>query len=146
MGVQITGNRLLPADAVSRLKKKAKRILRFLHQRGVELSLALVTSREMQALNAAYRRQNKPTDVLSFACDELLPTGEKLLGDVILSVEQAAAQARSRRKSLEQELEHLLIHGILHLLGYNHETSAAEEKIMRSMERQIHHALSQEAS
>jgi probable rRNA maturation factor len=144
MAVLLARTKLLPAGATLALKKKAGRVLRLLNQRSAELSIALVSDREIQALNAAYRRQNKPTDVLSFPADERLPTGGRLLGDVILSVEQARKQARARRRTLEQELELLLIHGILHLLGYDHERSPADEKIMRLMERRLRRTLSQE--
>jgi rRNA maturation RNase YbeY len=146
MAVLLARTKLLPAGATLALKKKAGRVLKLLNQRSAELSIALVSNREIQALNAAYRRQNKPTDVLSFPAEERLPTGGRLLGDVILSVEQARKQARARRRPLEQELELLLIHGILHLLGYDHERSPADEEIMRSMERGLRRALSQERS
>ncbi|MGH7830382.1 MAG: rRNA maturation RNase YbeY, partial [Candidatus Binatia bacterium] len=63
---------------------------------------------------------------------------EKHLGDVIISVEQAQKQAKERNKTLDEEMEKLLIHGILHLLGYDHERSRKDAKIMQTMERTIH--------
>ena len=123
------------------VKKTAQRILDILHQHQVELSLALVDNREIQGLNARYRKKNKPTDVLSFPSGGQLPNGLEILGDVVISVEKAEEQARKRRKTLEQEMESLLIHGILHLLGYDHERSEKDAKIMRRMEKKISRAL-----
>lgn len=104
----------------------------------VELSVALVRDAEIHALNAAYRSVDRPTDVLAFAQGEgegLAPTG--LLGDVVISVPTAERQARGRGTTLERELAALLIHGILHLLGYDHERSAAEAQRMRRREREL---------
>ncbi len=124
-----------------RVKGKARRILAILGQKQVELSLALVGNREIQQLNARYRKKNRPTDVLSFPSGELLPTGTRILGDVVISVEQATAQARARKKTLEEEIIALLIHGVLHLLGYDHERSQREARVMGSLEREIQQAL-----
>ena len=88
-----------------------------------ELSVALVGDEEIRNLNGRYRSRDEPTDVLSFPVEEPLPTGHRLIGDVIISVEKAARQARQRRRSFEDEMEVLLIHGILHNLGYDHERS-----------------------
>lgn len=87
----------------------------------------------MQQLNASFRGKNKPTDVLSF-CQlegEAMPfAGEEiLLGDVIISIETAARQARDLNHSMERELGFLLVHGALHLCGYDHDT-AARRRIM----------------
>jgi len=127
--------------SVRRLRTTARKILDFLSQKEAELSIALVGNREIQELNARYRNKNEPTDVLSFPLEELLPTGTQILGDVVISVEQAEKQARKRRKTLEQEIESLLIHGILHLLGYDHERSEKDAKIMRGMEKKVSRAL-----
>jgi probable rRNA maturation factor len=93
----------------------------------------------MRRLNARYRGIDRPTDVLAFAMREgphadLHP---QVLGDVVLSAETALRQARSRRHSLVEELTRLLIHGTLHLLGYDHELSPADAKIMRRKEREL---------
>ncbi len=105
------------------------------------MSLHLVDNREMQALNARYRHKEMPTDVLSFPSGSSLPTGLKLLGDVVISVEQADQQAKEYGFTLEDELLRLLVHGVLHLLGYDHERSRAEAKTMGKMEKQIRRAL-----
>ena len=119
------------------LTAKARRILRLLGLEDCELSVALVGDEEIRGLNARYRSRDEPTDVLSFPVDEPLPTGHRLIGDVIISVEKAARQARQRRRSFDDELEVLLIHGILHNLGYDHERSPEDERQMRAMERRL---------
>jgi len=94
-----------------------------------------VPDREIHALNRQYRHKDKPTDVLSFPlADEVQPS---LLGDVVISLETAARQARRRRHSLREEIQILLIHGILHLLGYDHEVSRSEAIRMHRKEREI---------
>src|SRR3990167_491776 len=126
---------------VRELKKTGRRILELLNQNQAELSIALVKNREIQRLNARYRHKNEPTDVLSFPSGGDLPEGMRLLGDVVISVEQAEKQARKRRKTLMEEMERLLIHGILHLLGYDHERSRRDAQIMRGMEKKLSQAL-----
>lgn len=106
---------------------------------GRELSVLLTDDAEIHALNRDYRGKDKPTDVLAFALDEAGgPLGP--LGDVIISVERAAAQARSRRVTLARELELLAVHGTLHLLGYDH-AEPAEAAVMRARTRAIRRAL-----
>jgi probable rRNA maturation factor len=122
-------------------KKIASAILELVGRDGVELSLALVGNAEMQRLNAKYRQKNYPTDVLSFATDESLPVESRLLGEVIISVEKAAQQAKERRRTLEEEMITLLIHGIVHLLGHDHERSSKEARVMDRLEKKIHRQL-----
>ena len=94
-----------------------------------------MTDPEIHTLNRQYRGKDRPTDVLSFPlADALQPS---LLGDVVISVETAARQARRRGHSLREELRTLLIHGILHLLGYDHEISRSEAIRMRRKEREV---------
>ena len=141
MAIEIVNRQTRRKLSCLRVKKTARKILESLDQNQVELSLALVGNREIQKLNARYRNRNEPTDVLSFPSGETLPTGIQILGDVVISVGKAEEQARKRRKTLEQEMESLLIHGILHLLGYDHERSEKDAKIMREMEKKVSRAL-----
>jgi probable rRNA maturation factor len=83
-----------------------------------EVSLVLSGDRRVRALNARYRGKDKPTDVLSFPGDG----GEAGLGDIVISVETAARNARALGRTLPQELDVLALHGFLHVLGYDHET------------------------
>lgn len=86
----------------------------------------------MKKLNAQYRGKNKTTDVLSFAMDE----EENLLGDILLSLDQAKRQATEHKHSLRHELLILIIHGLLHLLGYDHETDE-DYKVMFKKEKEV---------
>jgi probable rRNA maturation factor len=144
--IEILVRKSMRTDLVSRLRRKAGRALQLLEQKNAILSLAFVGNRSIRNLNARYRRKAEPTDVLSFPSGDELPSGEKLLGDVVISIEQAAKQASERGKSVEKELEALLVHGILHLLGYDHERSRKDEKTMLAMERKIRRALSRKPS
>lgn len=119
------------------LKKIATAILTDLEQGEAEVSVALVGDHEMRPLNARYRKKNKTTDVLSFPADPSMPSTAALLGDVIISVEQARRQAKERKISLKIEMVTLLIHGILHLLGYDHERSQRQAKVMASLEQKL---------
>jgi probable rRNA maturation factor len=93
----------------------------------VELSIALVDDATIRALNRTYRNKDKPTDVLAFPLHE--PGQDGLLGDVIVSVETARRQAARRRRPLLAELTMLLAHGLLHLVGYDHQTDAQEREM-----------------
>lgn len=103
-----------------------------------ELSLLLVSDAVMRQLNRDWRGADRPTDVLSFSQSEGpggAPPG--LLGDVVISLDSARRQAAERAASLGSELDRLLIHGVLHLLGYDHERSAAEARRMQRRERAL---------
>jgi probable rRNA maturation factor len=116
-------------------------ILKALERSPAELSIALVGDKEMRPLNAKYRKKNKTTDVLSFPADNPATAKRVLLGDVIISVEQARRQAKERNHSLKREMVILLIHGILHLLGYDHERSPRQAKIMADLEVKLSNLL-----
>jgi probable rRNA maturation factor len=137
MGVDITDKVGSKKVSVRKIQGAARSILKYLDQDQSELSLMLVDNRKIKELNSRYRSKNEPTDVLSFSPGEGLPGGVRLLGDVVISLEQAEKQAARRKKTLEEEVESLLIHGILHLLGYDHERSRSEARVMRGMERKI---------
>lgn len=98
----------------------------------------LVGDRAMTRLNQRYRGIATSTDVLSFPMREgsFASLSPNLLGDVVISVETADRQAAAAGRSLRDELVALLIHGILHLLGYDHQTPS-EAKRMKRLERQF---------
>jgi probable rRNA maturation factor len=120
------------------LERRARGILSALSHGRSELSIALVDDAEISALNADYRGMRRPTDVLSFSLLEGDHEGHrgKLLGDVVISVETAAAQAASRRRGLDEEVARLLIHGVLHLLGHDHERDD-EARLMQAEQRRL---------
>lgn len=141
MPVEITrrgAGRKVPSRA---LKKIGAAILAVLGQAEAELSLALIGNAEMRKLNARYRGKDYPTDVLSFPLEEKLPSPERLLGDVIISVEKAREQAKERGRTRDEEMVTLLIHGIVHLLGYDHERSAKDARVMKRLENKIYRQL-----
>lgn len=110
-------------------------MLTHLHQEDAELSVLLTDDRRIHELNLAHRGKDRPTDVLAFP---LMTEGEseevggtRLLGDVIISLDTAGKQARGRGSSLMDEVVFLLAHGLLHLLGYDHQTDAQDVEMTR---------------
>ena len=138
MAVEITRLGAGTKYPTAALHKVAETLLRALKQGRAELSIALVGDREMRPLNRRYRKKKKTTDVLSFFVEDQPMFGAKILGDVVISVEQARRQAKARGKTLKSEMAALLIHGILHLLGYDHEKSPRQAKIMFAYERKLY--------
>lgn len=130
---------------VGKVKALASAILKVLGKEGSELSIALIGNAEMRRLNARFRHKDYPTDVLSFPADRNVPGTASLLGDVIISVDHARQQARERGGQLDEEMTTLLIHGVLHLLGYDHERSARDARVMGRLERKIYRALCDQA-
>ena len=118
------------------VKRRASKILIELGESESELSVLLCNDELMQKLNRDYRKKNKPTDVLSFPLRDDHSPEEKMLGDVVISVETAVRQAKRRGRTIRQEVTHLLIHGILHLCGYDHNTSK-KEVFMHRMSKKI---------
>lgn len=138
MAVEITRLGAGTKYPTAALRRIAEILLRAVKQGRAELSIALVGDREMRPLNSKYRKKNKTTDVLSFFVEDQPISGTKILGDVVISVEQARRQAKQRGKTLKSEMVTLLIHGILHLLGYDHEQSPRQAKIMFAYERKLY--------
>lgn len=112
-----------------------------------ELSIALVSDQAIRALNREYRGKDQATDVLSFSQVEekgmargpiaVANARGVALGDVVISIDTALAQAREFGVTPAQRLRTLLIHGFLHLLGYDHERSRAEARKMFAREREL---------
>lgn len=142
----------------------AKKLLTAVGEPTSSLSLTLVDDAAIRELNREHRGKDKATDVLSFpihASHEWVPesltgappsmtarppraepvgTPEKLLGDVVISIETARRQASEYDASLQDELYRLLIHGILHVLGHDHER-AEERRVMVAAERRLAKAI-----
>lgn len=96
-----------------------------------DFTLLLTDDKEIHRLNLQYRKKDKPTDVLSFPSNM-----ERYLGDLVISVETAKAQAREYKTTLIDEITRLITHGLLHLLGYDHEkVSPATARKMRRKEK-----------
>jgi probable rRNA maturation factor len=144
--VAVTSRKRCRGVRIAQVRRDATRLLRALRV-DAELSVALIGDTEMRDLNAHYRHQDRPTDVLSFgAGDETLPRGAPaLLGDVVISVDTAVRQAAERAVPVAEEVRLLLAHGVLHLLGYDHERSPAEARRMFAKQRRLMAILRQRA-
>jgi probable rRNA maturation factor len=124
---------------VAIVRTRAQRMLAKLELEATELSVTLVDDDAIHELNATYRGKDKPTDVLAFAMREGQATpGEpgagEVLGDVVISLDTATRQATTHRRDALAEVTMLLAHGLLHLVGYDHETDD-EEREMKAMTR-----------
>lgn len=108
-----------------------------------ELSVTFVDNERIQEINREYRDKDMPTDVISFALEEM---GEdeidiigtdapRTLGDIIISIPKAKEQAVEYGHSFERELGFLSVHGFLHLLGYDHQTEADEKNMFERQEK-----------
>lgn len=128
-----------PYAGVSRVEvvRRARAMLGALNRRTAELSLLLTDDERIRELNGIYRKQNRPTDVLAFSQlegEEYVVT-QNLLGDVVVSVPTARRQAEDRGCDLMTELTMLLAHGLLHLLGWDHDTPSKEGRMRRETAR-----------
>lgn len=99
-----------------------------------EWSLTFVDEDAIHQLNKEYREADRPTDVLSFALEEAggpppPPGAPRMLGDVVIAVPVALRQAEERGHTADAELGLLLVHGLLHLLGFDHDTPARKKKM-----------------
>lgn len=120
----------------------------------LEVSLLLTDNEEIQRLNQEYRGKDNATDVLSFPLLDLNPfkrkswlsdleankvpeSGEVVIGDIVISVEKAREQAVEYGHDINRELGFLFIHGLLHLLGYDHETGCTDEQAMEELQEAI---------
>lgn len=127
---------------VARLRRRARTILSAVGQSRSELSIALVDDVSIAELNGKWRGKPRPTDVLSFSLVEgdFADHRGGLLGDVVISVETAAAQAAERRRGLNEIIARLLVHGVLHLVGHDHEEEL-QAREMAAEERRVWRAL-----
>jgi probable rRNA maturation factor len=122
-----------PHDGIlrSEVLRRIKAMIRLLQLENAEVSFVLTDDETIHKLNRDYRGKDRPTDVLAFAMQE----GEfgalagHVLGDVIVSVPTARKQASKRRIDVQDEVTMLVAHGLLHLLGWDHETPAKDRKM-----------------
>jgi probable rRNA maturation factor len=118
--------------------------------RPCEISVLITDDEGIRLVNKEFRRKDTPTDVLSFPMLELLPgefkpdlrdinrdTGCLPLGDIVLSADRIAVQAREYGQSVSREMAYLAIHSVLHLLGYDHMDEGKDKRRMRAREEEI---------
>ncbi len=142
--------------SLSGVHSLAENILKAAGASQSDLSLLLVGDRAMRRLNRRYRHKDRTTDVLAFPITPTRPSplpcpphlrgrvrvgrgggSGRELGDVVISLPQAARQAKQAGHSLERELAVLVTHGVLHLLGYDHERGTREASRMQRCERMV---------
>jgi probable rRNA maturation factor len=112
------------------LKSKKIRNKKLLNK--TEMTCVFLTRAQMKKLNYNFRKKNKPTDVLSFQ-----PSDTDSVGELVFCPAVLTAQAKKQKQSLSDELMYMFIHGLLHLLGYDHELSQNEEKIMFALQDSV---------
>jgi probable rRNA maturation factor len=118
-------------------------LLAALDERDSSVSVSFVRDAKIRELNRTFRGHDKPTDVLSFPLVEpgdAFAGAERLLGDIVISVDTALRQAAAYDAPLNREVQRLLIHGVLHLLGHDH-LEAVERAAMETEERRLADAI-----
>jgi probable rRNA maturation factor len=129
--------RRVPAAPLARFLESVAR--RAPATRATDVAIVLATDATVRRLNREFRGKDKTTDVLSFpAGGDELPDGTRPLGEIVISVAQAARQAEAVGHSLSRELRLLVLHGYLHLLGYDHEV---DDGTMTRLEARLARAL-----
>ncbi len=122
------------SEVTGAIRETLRRASRELGVGAGDVVVRLVTPDAMRALNERWRGKAEPTDVLSFPADASAPVTGRHIGDIALCLEAARAQARKRRHPVAREAALLALHGLLHLLGYDHETDNGE---MDELERRL---------
>lgn len=104
-----------------------------------EISILLVDDPQIEELNQQYLNRQGPTNVIAFAMreGEFADLSPHLLGDVVISMDTAAKEAQIAATSMERRFNELLVHGVLHLMGFDHETSEEDAQDMEGKSREI---------
>ena len=106
----------------------------------VSFNLIIVDNEYIHELNKNYRNIDRVTDVITFALEDddslVLPTDERVLGDIYISIDKAISQAEEYGHSLLRELSFLAVHGFYHLLGFDHMTEE-DEKVMFGKQEEV---------
>ncbi len=126
--VEVVSRQRKVAVDCGRWRAFAERALKAVPSEGAGATVAFVSDRTMRELNRRWRGKRGTTDVLSFPAgqEEFERAEGASLGDVVISVEQAARQAAEHGLDFENEVEQLILHGLLHLCGYDHERDGGE--------------------
>ncbi len=120
--------------------KELKKELTSILPENFVFEVSIDSDETVKELNKQYRNKDSITDVLSFEDGEILPDGKVFLGSIIIAYERAKQQAKEIGNSFEEELRFLFMHGILHILGYDHETDngemfALQKKLKKKLEK-----------
>ena len=118
------------------LKRAMRTLLENVEHAGDEISLTLVDDPAIREINREQRGKDAPTDVLSFPLEPEPFAQERLLGDIVISIDTARRQAADYDAPLQREIERLMIHGLLHVLGHDH-MEPGERTMMEAEERRL---------
>jgi probable rRNA maturation factor len=137
--VKILNNQKRVRLVLPRFEKFSNRSLRQLNLNSRSVAIAFVTDTEIARLNKTYRRKNEATDVLSFPAQPAKrPNKKTFLGDIAIAPAVARRYAKKHGRTLENEICILILHGILHLLGYDHETDRGQmDRIEHKLRRKL---------
>ncbi len=143
MAIYLTSNVPHTPLRLDALEKTVGMLLDAIDESEASVSVSFVGDEESRQLNREHRGKDRPTDVLSFPLyepEELRAEpdsdAERLLGDIVISIDTAQRQAQEYDATLEAEIERLLIHGLLHLMGHDHEEPEERER-MEAEERRL---------
>jgi probable rRNA maturation factor len=137
------GNFSAPFNDISikKIKSIVNRICKIINIENAELTIIFCDNSLIKKINRKYRGKNSPTDVIAFSYREFpfpaIDIKTESIGDIYISLEKASENAISFGTMLTEEIKRLIVHGILHLAGFDHEKSEAEDRIMRNKEDEI---------
>ena len=139
MEVKIDNRQSSCEISLEKMEQAVRVILGALNCPDGEISILIVDDPQIKKLNRKYLNRNSPTNVIAFPMreGEFTHLSPQLLGDVVISIDTAAKEAQNSGMSMEQRFTELLLHGILHLFGYDHETSAQDARKMAEKSRQL---------
>ncbi len=123
------------------IKSYAAGICSYLELGNIAITIIICDNSYIRKINRVYRKKDKSTDVIAFAYREnpfpKIKRGQETLGDIYISLEKASENAEGYGSGLSEELRRLIAHGILHLIGYDHEKSKKDKKMMEKKEEEI---------
>jgi probable rRNA maturation factor len=139
MEVQIGNRQDNHRISEKKIRQTASVILNALDYPDAELSILIVDDQQIAQLNRQYLNREGPTNVIAFPMRQgrFSDIAPNLLGDVVISADTARREAQSAGTSMQDRFDQLLIHGILHLLGYDHENTAAETQKMEAKTNEL---------
>lgn len=139
MEVQIENRQSTHRISKKKIQQTASVILNALDYPDAELSILIVDDQQIAQLNHQYLNREGPTNVIAFSMRQgpFSDIAPNLLGDVVISIDTAQREAQSAGISMQDRFDQLLIHGTLHLLGYDHEHSAAEARKMEEKTKEL---------
>ena len=125
--------------SLKKIKQTVQVILDALDCPNGEISILIVDDPQIEELNQQYLNRQGPTNVIAFAMreGEFADLSPHLLGDVVISMDTAAKEAQIAATSMERRFNELLVHGVLHLMGFDHETSEDDARVMEDKSREL---------